>query len=380
MHNINVARYDRGSVRGDAKITDEGYIRANAIVTRTGVFNYKNTDGSVRRELRHPDDVWNEDSISSMEMIPVTNGHPQERLVTAENSKRLAIGYTGETIKKDGNFILANFVVTDIQGVEEVTKNNRKELSLGYTVDLIEEKGVFDGEEYDARQKNIRYNHLAIVDKARAGSEARIALDAEDAFEIINEGKKMTKKRIKIDAEEMMVEESTAAHWEKLIKDRSNLEDELARVKSELEKVNEELDGVEGERDSWREKASMMKEQEVMSYDSADFKRAVSKRMSLIKVAESTLPSLEHSKLDSMSDIEIKKAVIGVQRKSIKLDGKSEIYVEAMFDTILDDREQTQVKLDNVTFGEVQIKSDSLSARDKMMEKQKNAHFKKEVK
>ena len=85
----NVARYDRGSVRGDAIVTDEGYIRAHAVVTRTGVFLYKNADGSTRRELRHPDDVWNEDSIATMDLIPVTNGHPSEKLVTAENSKRL---------------------------------------------------------------------------------------------------------------------------------------------------------------------------------------------------------------------------------------------------------------------------------------------------
>ena len=104
----DVARFDRGQVKGDAFVTDEGYIKANAVVTRTGVFLYKNPDGTVRNELRHPDDVLKNDSLNSMKMIPVTNGHPQERLITAENAKRLAIGYTGETITHDGEFILVN--------------------------------------------------------------------------------------------------------------------------------------------------------------------------------------------------------------------------------------------------------------------------------
>ena len=45
----DVARFDRGQVKGDAFITDEGYIKANAIVTRTGVFLYKNPDGTIRK-------------------------------------------------------------------------------------------------------------------------------------------------------------------------------------------------------------------------------------------------------------------------------------------------------------------------------------------
>ena len=64
-----------------------------------------------------------------MKMIPVTNGHPQERLITAENAKRLAIGYTGETITQDGEFVLSNLVITDLK-CQGVTERNRRELSL----------------------------------------------------------------------------------------------------------------------------------------------------------------------------------------------------------------------------------------------------------
>ncbi|MEM3318763.1 MAG: DUF2213 domain-containing protein, partial [Thermoplasmatales archaeon] len=165
---MSIARYDIGSVKGDAVVSPEGYIKANAIVTRTGIFIYQNQDGSIRKELRHPTHVWEDQSLESLKMIPITNGHPKERMVTPENFKKLAIGYTGETIKKDDENILANLVITDQEGIDAVIKNGRKELSLGYLVDLDETPGVYEGEKYDAMQTNIRYNHLAIVDKARA--------------------------------------------------------------------------------------------------------------------------------------------------------------------------------------------------------------------
>lgn len=373
----SVARYDRGEVQGEAKFTDEGYIRAHAVVTRTGVFNYQNADGSIRRELRHPDDVWDEESIASMEMIPVTNGHPQERLVTAENYKRLGIGFTGETIKKNGHLVLSNLVITDHEGVDAVMNKGRKELSLGYTVDVEEDSGIYKGEPYDARQRNIRYNHLAIVDRARAGSEARIALDGEDRFEILTEIKDMSKRKIKIDNDEYMVDETTADYVDRLELDLKNLREEKARVDAEIKMIQDKLEKAEVERDTANDKLSTMSDKEpvavVTNMDAAEFNKAVSARCKLLKTAEETLGA--EVKLDGLTDQEIMKNVVAKCRKTINLDGKSDSYVQAMFDTILDEK-TTKVNLDNVDFTK---KNDGtavspVESRDKMIERQKNAH------
>ena len=45
--------------------TDEGYLVDHPIVTTCGVFEYKNEDGSTRRELRLPEDVFAEKSLKS---------------------------------------------------------------------------------------------------------------------------------------------------------------------------------------------------------------------------------------------------------------------------------------------------------------------------
>jgi len=39
--------------------TKEGYLRGQAVVSRSGVFSYMNMDGTIRGELRHPEEVFN---------------------------------------------------------------------------------------------------------------------------------------------------------------------------------------------------------------------------------------------------------------------------------------------------------------------------------
>jgi len=347
-----VARYDRAVVRGDAKITQEGFIRANAVVTRIGVFVYKNPDGTIRRELRHPDEVFKESSLETMKLIPVTNGHPQERLISAENAKRLAVGYTGETIENDGEYVLSRLVVTDADAVKDVVEKNRKELSLGYTVDLVPEDGTWNGQSYEYRQTNIKYNHLSLVDMARAGGEARIALDSADAVEIINEESNMAKVKIRIDQEEVMVEPKTADHYEKLMEDFKNLSQEKERVEAELAMISDKLakmEGAKGERDSQAEKVNPLPAEDKpgsidddAKMDGRVFREKVKERVKLEKLAELVLDGVD---LDNLSDMEIKKKIVQAKNKSINLDGKSEVYVDAAFDiAVLDYKAKPTVK------------------------------------
>jgi hypothetical protein len=414
----DVARFDRGQVKGDAFITDEGYIKANAIVTRTGVFLYKNPDGTIRKELRHPDEVFKTDSLDSMKMIPVTNGHPQERLVSAENAKRLAIGYTGETITQDGEFVLSNLVITDLASVKDVTDKNRRELSLGYTVDLIPEEGSYNGQPYNFRQSNIKYNHLSIVDNARAGSEARIALDSFDAEEILIEEANMAKRKVKIDDDEILMEDNVANQVEQLLARIANLEAENSRIAEEKDKLSAELNSIkngdvdleeeedEGEEKEEKEVGYMSKENPYATHetpvkapngervpmkpqdkekrendkynnmDAAFIRSLVRERVKLQKVAESVLDSKALARIDDMSDLEIKKEVIRARQKNANLDGKTAVYIQARFDALLEDMTpvSSQVIATPVEYRTKldQQPVDSSMARQAMIDKMKN--------
>lgn len=414
----DVARFDRGQVKGDAFITDEGYIKANAIVTRTGVFLYKNPDGTIRKELRHPDEVFKTDSLDSMKMIPVTNGHPQERLVSAENAKRLAIGYTGETITQDGEFVLSNLMITDLASIKDVTERNRRELSLGYTVDLIPEEGSYNGQLYNFRQTNIKYNHLSIVDNARAGSEARIALDSFDAEEILIEEANMAKRKVKIDDDEILMEDNVANQVEQLLARIANLEAENSRIAEEKDKLSAELNSIkngdvdleeeedEGEEKEEKEVGYMSKENPYATHenpvkapngervpmkpqdkekrendkynnmDAAFIRSLVRERVKLQKIAESVLDSKTLARIDDMSDLEIKKEVIRARQKNANLDGKTAVYIQARFDALLEDMTpvSSQVIATPVEYRTKldQQPVDSSMARQAMIDKMKN--------
>ncbi len=416
----DVARFDRGQVKGDAFITDEGYIKANAIVTRTGVFLYKNPDGTIRKELRHPDEVFKVDSLETMKMIPVTNGHPQERLVSAENAKRLAIGYTGETITQDGEFILSNLVITDLASIKDVTERNRRELSLGYTVDLIPEEGSYKGEPYNFRQTNIKYNHLSIVDNARAGSEARIALDSFDAEEILIEEASMAKRKVKIDDDEILMEDNVANQVEQLLARVANLEAENSRIAEEKDKLSAELNSIkngdvdpeeeedEGEEKEEKEVGYMSKENPYATHekpvkapngervpmkpqdrekrenekynnmDASSIRSLVKERVKLQKIAETVLDAKTLARIDDMSDLEIKKEVIRARQKNANLDGKTAVYIQARFDALLEDMTPPTSQV-IATPVEYRTKfdhqpADSVMARQAMIDKMKNGY------
>src|SRR5690606_37114050 len=104
---------------------------------------------------------------------PVTNDHPDEP-VTADNWKQFAVGQTADEIARDGQFIRVPLMVADAAAIKAI-EDGKRELSAGYTCDLAFEAGqTASGEAYDAIQKNIRANHVAIVQRGRAGSEVRI--------------------------------------------------------------------------------------------------------------------------------------------------------------------------------------------------------------
>ena len=373
---MEVARFDKGAIRGEASITDEGYIKANAVVTRTGVFLYKNPDGTLRRELRHPDEVLQTDSLETMKMIPVTNGHPSQRLLNADNSKELAIGFTGESITTDNQYILANFLITDAEGVRDVIEHNKKELSLGYTVDLVPEVGEYFGEPYDFRQTNIKYNHLSLVNSARAGPEARIALDGMDAEEFEKPKEvKMAKKKFKIRGDEYYFEPENAEGVEKLMEDLRNLEDEKKRVEEEIKMIRDKLDKTTAERDSMKDKIGGMQEEIDKKMDASEINRRVAERVKLIDVAHNKLDGETIRRLDSMSDMDIKRSIVRAHFRNVVLDGKSEVYVQGRFDAVVEDMASMPRSRDVIANPARQVEpsrgdtDDSNAARNRMIDK-----------
>lgn len=156
--------------------TDEGYLVDHPILTSCGIFEYTNPDGSIRRELRLPEHVFNEKSLKSYRGKPIIITH-EAGTVNKNNVDKEQIGTILSDGYQDGDDVRAEIIIHD---TDSMKKCGLKELSLGYNLDLIEEPGVWNGEPYDAVQTNIVINHLALVASARAGEQARLNIDGSD--------------------------------------------------------------------------------------------------------------------------------------------------------------------------------------------------------
>jgi hypothetical protein len=165
----------------DKRRTNDGYLVTTARFARSGIYEYAGRDVgkpdmSVVRVYRPDSEVFSEDAMASFAHRPITNDHPGEN-VSAQTWKRDAVGFTDGRVARDGDFVVVPMMVTDAEAITEVD-GGKAELSAGYTCDLDFVDGATeDGQKYDAVMKNIRGNHIAIVDRGRAGSDCRIGDD-----------------------------------------------------------------------------------------------------------------------------------------------------------------------------------------------------------
>jgi len=138
-----VHRYDASPIETKFDVTDDGFLKGNAIITRVGVFPYMLSNGTVRYELRHPDDVFHADSLASFLMKPITNEHPKVGLVTADNAKEYVVGSTGSEAFKDERYLGMPIVIHDAKTIKDI-KNGKRELSCGYKSDVVAEVGSYN--------------------------------------------------------------------------------------------------------------------------------------------------------------------------------------------------------------------------------------------
>lgn len=159
-----------------ARREKDGRLRVDAHITRAGVFEYLNPDGSIRRELREPEEVFKPESMASFQQVPVTNNHPPV-LLTADDARRYMVGMSGENVGRDGEWIRTSLAVADRATADDM-EGGKVQVSCGYNCKIDATPGLHPVYgRYDVRQYEIRGNHIAIVEVARAGAGARVRMD-----------------------------------------------------------------------------------------------------------------------------------------------------------------------------------------------------------
>jgi len=417
MTTKNLRRIDRTELR-KAEKTQQGFLRAPAFATRTGVFKYLTGDGKIVSEYRPAEEVFNAASMATLANVPVTNLHPKPGFLDPKNAKAYTIGFTGDIVERvDEKFVQVYVTVFD-QGTMDQAENGMQEVSCGYTCDHEVSPGIYEGEAYDVIQRNIVYNHLAIVPRGRAGPEVKLRLDADEG-EMITETEKTKESpkmgMIKIKDKEYDASPELMEAHEANMKDMSEQMDAMTKQldafkaakpaegsaeeeksespevekkekdaadpenKETLESVKKEKDAAQAKADSLESEITKLRLSQSELYDAKNLHAAVTARMRVLAVASRKLPS--DTKLDEMTDMAIKREVIKADSPEKDLTGKSDEYLNARYDHIeesldkvISDRRGMGSQIVNTRKDSANDKPDSEAARLKMMEESKNAY------
>ena len=163
-------------------------------ITKAGVFPYLNEKIGIPD--KKPDDIVYIyrplEEIFNPDLLEAFNNRP---LPLVNDHTMIGEGFTAPEEKGiDGvltnvhKSIVDNSIKGDLtiysEKMQDDINNGKKELSLGYRCNYEFESGVYNGKHYDAIQRDIRPNHIALVQRGRSGSDVRV-LDHALCFDSI---------------------------------------------------------------------------------------------------------------------------------------------------------------------------------------------------
>jgi uncharacterized protein len=289
----------------DIKMTSDGYLVAQPRVARTGIQTYRGwevgrPDMDEVRIYRPYSSVMDKKSIASLAHKPITLGHPSE-MVNASNWDEYAVGQSGDEIMRDGEFLRIPLIVMDQKAIDRI-KDGHEQLSIGYYSDLEWKDGETEaGESYDAIQRNIEANHIAIVAQARGGHKLKLGDN--------NKGDTPMPKTITVDGITVSLEDRDAAI---VTRHMQKLDDEIKKYGADIVALTTDRDAQKKAAETKDGEIAVLKkkiEDEKITPQMLDEK--VAERVTVVTKAKAILG--DHYDSTGKTNIEIKKAVVATK-------------------------------------------------------------------
>lgn len=173
------------SLPSTRKTNPEGILKAGAVLTRSGKFQYLRSelglsgDGVIEID-RTLDTLSHPTTLESLRDAPITIDHPSEG-VTKDNFKQVVVGYVAGTPKIVGDLVVGDVIIGDNEA-QLALEAGLKELSPGYDFNISEDNTKTEGP--------LRVNHLALVEKGRSGPGVKV-LDREPLEELDMDAQEM---------------------------------------------------------------------------------------------------------------------------------------------------------------------------------------------
>jgi len=180
---------------------DYWYIKDNPL-SKVGVFPYLGRQISedlepdkIYQVLRPEEELNSQETLDSFKLVPIVDDHTmlgtKPGMIPAE--EKGVHGVIGDDVYYKDGIIYGDLKIFS-ESLKEEIENGKKELSMGYFCDYELSDGEYNGEPYQAIQRNLRINHVALVDEGRMGADVRV-MDRQITFDSIKEIKEMKKQQ-----------------------------------------------------------------------------------------------------------------------------------------------------------------------------------------
>lgn len=341
----SVQRYDSVPIR-DYHFDDQtGFLYVYRVpIAGAMVQKYVKSDGSEEMEAKLPEEILSDATVSSANSKPVTDGH--HGLVTKDNSHDLLKGFTASNGHVEGNMLYNDITITDPNLISQIKSGDKRELSIGFETQMDPTSGTYNGTKYDAVQRNIRINHVAVVPKGRAGHEVRLIGDSAEAVEQVEpseeKGNQMETRVVRADGHNITVAADDVEKITKLDADNSAKAKQIADLDAQIKKLQSEKAQLQGDADVSAKKAdeaqakadSLEADNKKLQEEFDKYKAdGVDKKLELIDKVKSFVGDEYdyHGKSDRDMKIDAVKAIKG---DSVDFTDKSDTYVQAAFDML----------------------------------------------
>jgi hypothetical protein len=257
------------------KKDEDGFLKCRANILKETIMNYgvseldgipKDFKGDTVRMYVPLSEIEDPESIKSLEGVSIVAG--DHTWLTPELISDYGMGQVAGTPQVAAPFLGCDLMVTNPDAISAIENGEIGEISAAYRAETDFTPGTFNNEVYDAVQRSIRYNHIAVIPKGhgRGGAEVRILNQKkqEDVKMTVRIKLRNTGKYINVDEEAAPAIEAEGDAAEAKTEGMTDKISALEGKNESLQQLQAEIEELKGELSVYKEKLDELLSEEAV--------------------------------------------------------------------------------------------------------------------
>lgn len=258
------------------EMTDDGFMRCKARVLMESIMPYGRneleglpegfTNSTVNMYVPF-DEISNSEALRSLEGMPIVAG--DHTWLTPDNIADYQMGQVAGAPFVENGAIFCNLLVTNTDAIEAIKNGKIGEISGAYRAETDFTNGLWNEKTYDAIQKGLRWNHIAVIPKGhgRGGSDVRILNKKQEDIKMTVRIKlRNTGKYVNVDEEVAPAIEEDGDAGEAKAAGMTDKISQLEGKNADLEALQAEIEELKGELSVYKEKLDELLSEEAIEH------------------------------------------------------------------------------------------------------------------